>query len=219
MIGIVGRKVGMTQLLTSTGLVVPVTIIEAGPCWVTQVKTQEKDGYTAIQLGFQETRHKRLTKGQLGHLRRNSLPALRFLREFRLKSVAEYKVGEKILADLFAVGEQVDVMGVSKGRGFQGGVKRHGFRGGPRTHGQSDRLRAPGASSSGTTPGRIYKGKRMAGHMGNVPVTVANLRVVLVDAERNLLAVRGAVPGIKDGLLVVTEARKQSIDFTRPVKE
>jgi large subunit ribosomal protein L3 len=219
MIGIVGRKVGMTQLLTSTGVVVPVTIIEAGPCWVTQVKTEEKDGYAAVQLGFQETRQKRLTKGQLGHLRRNSLPALRVLREFRLKSVAEYKVGEKIMSDLFVVGEQVDVMGISKGRGFQGGVKRHGFRGGPRTHGQSDRLRAPGASSSGTTPGRVYKGKRMAGHMGNATVTVSNLKVVLVDPERNLLAVRGAVPGMRGGLLVITEARKQSIDFTRPVKE
>jgi large subunit ribosomal protein L3 len=219
MIGIVGRKVGMTQLLTSTGVVVPATIIEAGPCYVTQVKTQEQDGYTAIQLGFQETRPKRLTKGQLGHLRRNNLPVLRVLREFRIKSVDEYKVGQKILTDLFAVGEQVDVMGISKGRGFQGGVKRHGFHGGPRTHGQSDRLRAPGASSSGTTPGRIYKGKRMAGHMGNVPVTVSNLKVVLVDPERNLLAVRGAVPGMKGGLLVIMEARKQSIDFTRPVKE
>jgi large subunit ribosomal protein L3 len=219
MIGIVGRKVGMTQLLTSTGVVVPATIIEAGPCYVTQVKTQEQDGYTAIQLGFQETRPKRLTKGQLGHLRRNNLPVLRVLREFRIKSVDEYKVGQKILTDLFAVGEQVDVMGISKGRGFQGGVKRHGFHGGPRTHGQSDRLRAPGASSSGTTPGRIYKGKRMAGHMGNVSVTVSNLKVVLVDPERNLLAVRGAVPGMKGGLLVITEARKQSIDFTRSVKE
>jgi large subunit ribosomal protein L3 len=219
MIGIVGRKVGMTQLLTPSGVVVPVTIIEAGPCWVTQVKTEQKDGYTAIQLGFQETRQKRLTKGQLGHLRGNNLPALRVLREFRLKGVDEYKVGQKILIDLFAVGEQVDVMGISKGRGFQGGVKRHGFRGGPRTHGQSDRLRAPGASSSGTTPGRIYKGKRMAGHMGHVLVTVSNLKVVLVDSERNLLAVRGAVPGAKGGLLVITEARKQSIDFTRPVKE
>jgi len=219
MIGIVGRKVGMTQLLTSTGVVVPVTIIEAGPCYVTQVKTPEKDGYVAVQLGFQETRQKRLTKGQLGHLRRNNLPALRVLREFRVKSEGEYKVGEKILADLFVVGEQVDVMGISKGRGFQGGVKRHGFHGGPRTHGQSDRLRAPGASSSGTTPGRVYKGKRMAGHMGNASATVSNLKVVLVDPERNLLAVRGAVPGMKGGLLVITEARKQSIDFTRPVRE
>jgi large subunit ribosomal protein L3 len=219
MIGILGRKVGMTQLLTASGVVVPVTIVEAGPCYVTQVKTLEKDGYSAIQLGFGETRQKRLTKGQLGHLRRNNLPAVRVLREFRVKDVGEYKVGQKILADLFALGEQVDVQGISKGRGFQGGVKRHGFRGGPRTHGQSDRLRAPGASSSGTTPGRIYKGKRMAGHMGNAPVTVSNLKVVLVDPERNLLAVRGAVPGVKGGLLVITEARKQSIDFTRPVRE
>jgi large subunit ribosomal protein L3 len=219
MIGILGRKVGMTQLLTMSGVVVPVTIVEAGPCFVTQVKTLEKDGYSAIQLGFGETRQKRLTKGQLGHLRRNNLPAVRVLREFRVKDVDEYKVGQKILADLFALGEQVDVQGISKGRGFQGGVKRHGFRGGPRTHGQSDRLRAPGASSSGTTPGRIYKGKRMAGHMGNASVTVSNLKVVLVDPERNLLAVRGAVPGAKGGLLVITEARKQSIDFTRPVRE
>jgi large subunit ribosomal protein L3 len=219
MIGILGRKVGMTQLLTTSGVVVPVTIVEAGPCYVTQVKTPDKDGYYAIQLGFEETRQKRLTKGQLGHLRRNNLPAVRVLREFRVKSVDEYRVGQKLMADLFALGEQVDVMGVSKGRGFQGGVKRHGFRGGPRTHGQSDRLRAPGASSSGTTPGRIYKGKRMAGHMGNAPVTVSNLKVVLVDPERNLLAVRGAVPGARGGLLVITEARKQSIDFTRPVRE
>jgi large subunit ribosomal protein L3 len=219
MIGILGRKVGMTQLLTTSGVVVPVTIVEAGPCYVTQVKTLERDGYSAIQLGFGETRQKRLTKGQLGHLRRNNLPAVRVLREFRVRSAEEYKVGQKILADLFALGEQVDVMGISKGRGFQGGVKRHGFRGGPRTHGQSDRLRAPGASSSGTTPGRIYKGKRMAGHMGSTPVTVSNLKVVLVDPERNLLAVRGAVPGARGGLLVITEARKQSIDFTRPVRE
>lgn len=220
MIGILGRKVGMTQLLTSSGIVVPVTIIEAGPCLVTQVKTLENDGYTAVQLGFEEVRQKRLTKGQLGHLRRNNLPPMRVLHEFRLKAVDEYKPGQKLLTgDIFAIGEQVDVMGISKGRGFQGGVKRHGFRGGPRTHGQSDRLRAPGASSSGTTPGRIYKGKRMAGHMGNVQVTVSNLKVVLVDSERNLLAVRGAVPGVRGGLLVITEARKQSIDFSRPKKE
>jgi len=210
--GILGRKAGMTQLLTPRGEVVPVTIIEAGPCFVTQVKTVEKDGYSAVQLGFGETRQKRLTKGQIGHLRRHGgkdAPLLRVLREFRAKDAEEYTVGQKLLADVFAAGERVDVQGVSKGRGFQGGVKRHGFRGGPRTHGQSARLRAPGASSSGTTPGRIYKGKRMAGHMGNVPVTVANLRVVLVDPERNLLAVRGAVPGARGGLLIITEARKQ----------
>ncbi len=209
--GILGRKVGMTQLLTAKGTVVPVTVIEAGPCFVTQIKTSETDGYFAVQLGYQETKPRRLTKGELGHIRsRNAnLPAVRILREIRVKTVTDYAVGQKLLADVFAAGERVDVKGLSKGRGFQGGVKRHGFHGGPRTHGQSDRLRAPGASSSGTTPGRIYKGKKMAGHMGNAPVTVSNLWVELVDPERNLLAVRGAVPGAKGGLLVITEARKQ----------
>jgi len=206
--GILGRKVGMTQLLTGGGAVVPVTIIEAGPCYVTQIKTQEVDGYTAIQLGFDATEQKRLTRGQWGHLQRGGLPALRVLREIRTGDVTGYALGQELLADVFAAGERVDVMGISKGRGFQGGIKRHGFHRGPRTHGQSDRLRAPGALSSGTTPGRVYKGKRMAGHMGNVPVTVSNLRVVLVDPERNLLAVRGAVPGAKGGLLLITEARK-----------
>ena len=206
--GLLGRKVGMTQLLTARGEVVPVTIIEAGPCYVTQIKTMERDGYTAIQLGFEEIQPKRLTKGQVGHLKKNSLPTVRTLREVRQKSVEDYQVGQKLMADLFTTHERVDVAGISKGRGFQGGVKRYNFRGGPRTHGQSDRLRAPGASSSGTTPGRIYKGKHMAGHMGNAPVTISNLRVVLVDAERNLLAVRGAVPGAKGGLVLVTEARK-----------
>jgi large subunit ribosomal protein L3 len=209
--GILGRKVGMTQLLTPRGEVVPVTIIEAGPCYVTQIKTEENDGYTAIQLGLEEVRAKRLSKGQVGHLKRSNpqMPMLRVLREIRLKDVDQYTMGQKLLADLFATGERVDVIGTSKGRGFQGGVKRHGFRGGPKTHGQSDRQRAPGASSSGTTPGRIYKGKRMAGHMGNARVTVANLQVVLVDPERNLLAIRGAVPGAKGGLVLVKEARKQ----------
>lgn len=209
--GILGRKVGMTQLLTGRGEIVPVTIIEAGPCYVTQIKTAEQDGYSAIQLGIVETRAKRLSKGEVGHLKRSNLqvPMLRIFREIRTKDVAQYAPGQKLLADVFAAGERVDVVGTSKGRGFQGGVKRHGFHGGPKTHGQSDRLRGPGASSSGTTPGRIYKGKRMAGHMGSVQVTVSNLQVVLVDPERNLLAIRGAVPGGKGGLLLIQDARKQ----------
>jgi large subunit ribosomal protein L3 len=209
--GILGRKVGMTQVLTPRGTVVPVTVIEAGPCWVTLIKTLEKDGYAAVQLGYQETKPRRLTKGEVGHLRhRNAnLPTLRILREIRMRNTADFSVGQKLLADVFEAGERVDVKGISKGRGFQGGVKRHGFRGGIRTHGQSDRLRAPGSNSSGTTPGRVYKGKRMAGHMGNEPVTVSNLRVEIVDPSRNLLAVRGAVPGAKGGLVVITEARKQ----------
>ncbi len=207
--GILGRKLGMTQLLTEGGEVVPVTIIEAGPCFVTQIKTRENDGYSAIQLGFQEARPRRLSKGESGHLKRHGLPALRVLREFRVKSAEDYAVGQKLQADVFATGERVDVAGTSKGKGFQGGVRRHGFKGGPKTHGQSDRQRAPGSIGSGTTPGRVYKGTRMAGHMGNRNVTSSNLIVVLVDPERNLLAVRGAVPGAKGGLVVVTEARKQ----------
>ena len=209
--GILGRKVGMTQLLTERGVIVPVTVIEAGPCFVTQIKTADKDGYTALQIGYQETKPRRLTKGEVGHLRKRNanLPALRILRELRMKDTADYNVGQKLLADVFAAGERVDVKGTSKGRGFQGGVKRHGFHGGNRTHGQSDRERAPGSNGSGTTPGRVYKGKKMAGHMGAAPVTVANLRVMLVDPERNLIAVRGAVPGAKGGLVVITEARKQ----------
>ncbi len=209
--GILGRKVGMTQLLTGRGTVVPVTVIEAGPCYVTTVKTLEKDGYTAVQLGYGEVKPRRLTKGQVGHLRHRNvnLPALRILREIRMKNTADFSLGQKLLADVFEAGERVDVKGVSKGRGFQGGVKRHGFHGGNRTHGQSDRARAPGSNSSGTTPGRVYKGKRMAGHMGSAPVTVSNLRVELVDPARNLLAVRGAIPGARGGLVVITEARKQ----------
>jgi large subunit ribosomal protein L3 len=207
--GILGRKVGMTQLITGSGEVVPVTIIEAGPCFVTQIKAPGSDGYSAIQLGFGETRQKRLSKGEAGHLRRSNAPALRHLREFRLKNVDDYAVGQKLLADVFSTHDRIDVAGISKGRGFQGGVRRHGFHGGPKTHGQSDRNRAPGSIGSTTTPGRVYKGTRMAGHMGNAHVTVSNLRVVLVDSERNLLAVRGAVPGAKGGLLVITEARKQ----------
>jgi large subunit ribosomal protein L3 len=207
--GILGRKVGMTQLLTASGEVVPVTVIEAGPCYVTQVKTNENDGYTAIQLGFQEAKPRRLSKGEAGHLKRYGLPALRIIRELRVKNIGDFTVGQKLLADVFATGERVDVVATSKGRGFQGGVRRHGFHGGPKTHGQSDRLRAPGAIGSGTTPGRVYKGTRMAGHMGNRRVTSSNLFVVLVDPERNLLAVRGSVPGAKGGLVVVTEARKQ----------
>lgn len=209
--GILGRKVGMTQVLTARGTVVPVTVIEAGPCYVTLIKTAEKDGYTAVQLGYTETKPRRLTKGEVGHLRKRNanLPMLRVLREIRVRDAGDVQVGQKLLADVFAAGERVDIMGVSKGKGFQGGVRRHGFRGGPRTHGQSDRLRAPGSSSAGTTPGRVYKGKRMAGHMGSAQVTVSNLRVELVDPARNLLAVRGAVPGAKGGLVVITQARKQ----------
>jgi large subunit ribosomal protein L3 len=173
------------------------------------VRLPEKDGYTAIQLGFEEVKPKRLTGGEMGHLKGNNIPPLRFLREIRSKN-ADVKEGDTIkVADAFTVGDHVDVIGTSKGRGFQGGVKRYHFRGGPKTHGQSDRLRAPGSRGSGTTPGRVYKGARGPGHMGNDRVTAQNLKVALVDGERNLLAVRGAVPGPRNGLVVIKEARKQ----------
>ncbi|MCD6291221.1 MAG: 50S ribosomal protein L3 [Anaerolineae bacterium] len=209
--GILGRKLGMTQIFDESGAVIPVTIIEAGPCFVTQVRIPERDGYSAIQLGFGQVRPKRLTRGQLGHLRKHDLPPLRYLREIRMseEEASQYTVGQQVTVDLFQPGEFVDVTGTSKGRGFQGGVKRHGFGGGPKTHGQSDRHRAPGSIGSGSTPGRVYKGTRMAGHMGNARVTVQNLWVARVYPEQNLIAVRGAVPGPKNGLVIIREARKQ----------
>jgi len=207
--GILGKKVGMTRIFDEKGEIIPVTIIEAGPCYVTQLKNTEHDGYEAMQLGFEEVKPKKLTRPEMQHLRKKDLPPLRHLREFRLKADEEYAEGQKITVDIFEVGEMVDVVGVSKGRGFAGGMKRHGFHGGPATHGQSDRQRSPGAISSGTTPGRVYKGLRMAGHMGDARVTAQSLKVVMVDPERNLLAVRGGVPGAKDGLLLIRQARKQ----------
>jgi large subunit ribosomal protein L3 len=205
--GLIGKKIGMTQIFDEQGVSYPVTIIEAGPCYVTQVRNQDRDGYAAIQLGFGEVHPKKISAGELGHLKANELPPLRFVREFRTKESAN--VGEKVTVDVFAVGERVDVVGTSKGKGFAGAVKRHHFAGGKKTHGQSDRHRAPGSRSSGTTPGRVFKNSRGAGHMGSDRVTVQALKVVLVDAERNLLGVHGAVPGGKGGLVVIKEARKQ----------
>ncbi|MBK9748598.1 MAG: 50S ribosomal protein L3 [Chloroflexi bacterium] len=206
--GIIGKKVGMTQVFDDVGNVIPVTVIQAGPCYVTQIRTAEKDGYVAIQLGFGETKAQRLTRGALGHLKRNNLPSLRHLREFRIKNgevdVAE---GATIKADVFTKGERVDVIGKSKGRGFAGTIKRHNFNRQPKTHGQSDRERAPGSVGMTTTPGRTFKGQRMAGRMGNDRVTAQNLEVVVVDAEKNLLAVRGSVPGANGGIVVLKPAR------------
>jgi large subunit ribosomal protein L3 len=221
--GIMGKKVGMTQIFDERGEMIPVTVIEAGPCWVTQVKTEERDGYTAVQLGFEETKPKRLTRGELGHLgqlrvtdkhpERRSLgedvPPLRHLREFRVKPEDLLTEGERVTADVFEVGDRVDVIGTSKGRGFAGTIKRHGFKRQPKTHGQSDRERAPGSIGATTSPGRVFKGMRMSGRMGGSRVTVQNIEVVLVDADRNLLAVRGGVPGPNGGLVMVKQARKQ----------
>ncbi len=207
--GLIGKKVGMTQIFDANGAAIPVTIIEAGPCYVTQVRLPDVDGYAAVQLGFDEVKQKRLTAGQVGHLKRNNLPPLRFLREFRHKE-PDVKEGDKLTVDaVFTLGEHVDVIGTSKGKGFAGAVKRYHFRGGPKTHGQSDRERGPGSRGSGTTPGRVFKGARGPGHMGNERVTSQNLAVVLVDGERNLLGVRGAVPGPKGGMVMIQEARKK----------
>lgn len=206
--GILGRKVGMAQVFDDKGEVVPVTVIEAGPCFVTHKKTLERDGYTAIQIGFEETKLKRLTKGQIGHLSKAGLPPMRHLREVRLSNVNDYEIGQKLTVAMFEPGECVDVVGTSKGRGFAGTIKRHNFKRQPKTHGQSDRERAPGSIGSTTTPGRVLKGTRMAGHMGMARVTLQNLRVVLVDAERNLLAVHGSVPGANGRLVLVKQARK-----------
>ena len=206
--GILGKKVGMTQIFDEKGEVVPVTVIEAGPCFVTQKKTLERDGYTAIQIGFHEAKSKHLTKGQMGHLEKHDLPLLRHLREIRLSDVDEYEVGQRLDVAMFESGEYVDVVGTSKGRGFAGTIKRHNFHRQPKTHGQSDRERAPGSIGATTTPGRVFKGTRMAGHMGVARVTLQNLRVVLVDPERNLLAVNGSVPGADGGLVLVRQARK-----------
>ncbi len=215
--GIIGRKVGMTQIFDENGQVIPVTVIEAGPCYVTQVRTEQKDGYTAVQLGFDELPSRkngqsRLNKPKQGHLKRNGLdlPDLRVLREFRVKEVNGVEEGQKVtVADAFDVGDFVDVVGTSKGRGFAGTVKRHGFNRQPKTHGQSDRERAPGSIGATSTPGRVLKGMRMAGRMGGERVTIQNLEVVAVDADQNMLAVRGSVPGAKGGILLIKQARKQ----------
>jgi large subunit ribosomal protein L3 len=211
--GILGKKVGMTQVFNEQGEVVPVTVIEAGPCFVAMIKTVERDGYSAVQMGFDETKPKRLSRPQLQHLQKSNLPALRHLREFRMENndLAGFEEGQKVTVDIFEVGELVDVTGTSKGKGFAGVVKRHGFRGGPKTHGQSDRHRAPGSIGACTTPGKVFKGMRMAGRMGGNRVTVQGLTVVMVDAERNLLAVQGAVPGAKNGLLIIQQARKTRV--------
>ncbi len=194
----------MTQVFSEAGQARPATVIEAGPCVVTQVRTKEKDGYEAVQIGFGEA--KRLNKPERGHLK--GLTPLRYLREVEAEDISQYEVGQQLDVTLFSEGERVDVIGVSKGHGFAGVVKRHHFRGGPKTHGQSDRWRAPGSSGSGTTPGRVLKGTRRAGHMGHQRVTTQNLEVLQADPERNLLLLKGSVPGPKEGLLLIRKAIK-----------
>jgi len=209
--GMIGKKVGMTQVFDEQGTVIPVTVIHAGPCYVTQVRLADRDGYVAVQLGYGETKPKKLTKGQLGHLQKADLPALNHLREFRVPNGAAVAVeeGQEIKVDVFEKGDVIDVIGVSKGRGFAGTIKRHGFARGPKTHGQSDRMRSPGSIGMCAAPGRTFKGKKMGGRMGNDRVTVQNLEVVIVDPEKNLLAVKGSVPGAKGDIVMIKPATKK----------
>lgn len=199
--GTIGRKIGMMQLFRDDGEVV-VTAIEAGPCFVTQVKTEAKDGYNAVQLGFGET--KLLNSPQKGHLK--EIGQFKHLREFSVDDVNSVQTGQKIDVDMFKSGDLLDVTGISKGKGFAGVVKRYHFAGGPKTHGQSDRHRAPGSIGATTSPGRVFKGTRMAGHMGDRRVTTRNLKVLEVDLDRHLLLVKGAVPGARKGLLLIKKA-------------
>ena len=200
--GIIGKKIGMTQVFRDTGKVEAITAIEAGPCAVIQIKTVDKEGYSAVQLGFGQA--KRLKSPQKGHLK--EIGEFKCLREFRVEDTADVQVGDKIDVSMFKEGDLIDVTGVSKGKGFAGVVKRHGFAGGPKTHGQSDRHRSPGSIGATTSPGRVLKGTRMAGRMGNDRVTVQKLEVMGADPERNLLLVKGAVPGATNGLLLIKKS-------------
>ena len=206
--GLLGRKLGTLQVFDEKGRLRGCTAIEIGPCFVTQLRTPEKDGYTAVQIGFQED--KRLNSPETGHLKAAGNLKLRHLAEFRVGAGASLTLGDQLGVELFETGEKVDVTATSKGRGFQGGVRRHHFAGGPKTHGQSDRHRAPGSIGSGTTPGRVFKGTRMAGHMGHERVTVRNLDVVTRNEEKGVIFVAGSVPGPIGGLVRIRHAKKVS---------
>lgn len=204
---ILARKVGMTQIFNESGALIPVTVLQAGPCVVTQVKTMDKDGYSAIQVGFEEIREKLLNKPEKGVFKKNDIEFKRFLKEFRFENAEEYNVKDVIKADIFAAGDKIDATAVSKGKGYQGAIKRHGQSRGPMTHG-SKYHRHAGANSACADPGKVPKGKKMPGHMGNVQVTIQNLEIVKVDAEQNLILVKGAVPGPKKSLVTLKESVK-----------
>jgi large subunit ribosomal protein L3 len=204
---IIGKKIGMTQIFSETGKVIPVTLIEAGPCVVTQVKTRDKNGYNAVQLGFEEVREDRLTRPQLGHLKNKGLKPLRYLSEVRVDDPRQYQLGQEIRVDIFSKGDRTDINGISKGKGFAGVIKRHGFGGGPGSHGAHFH-RAPGSIGACATPSRVFRGKRLPGRMGAERVTVQNLEVVDVKPERNLLVVKGCVPGPRGSLLFIRESVK-----------
>ena len=207
--GLIGKKVGMTQIFDEAGKVIPVTVIEAGPCVVAQIKTKETDGYDAVQLGFGEIKEKKLNKPVKGHFAKANVTPKKHLREFRLDSLENVKVGDELKADVFAAGDKIDVQGTSKGKGFQGVIKRHGQSRGPMGHG-SMYHRRPGSMGSTSTPGRVFKGKKLPGHMGKVTVTIQNLDVVRVDMDKNVILVKGSVPGPKGAILKVKSAVKAS---------
>ena len=202
--GILGRKIGMTQIFLEDGTLVGVTAVQAGPCAVTQIRVPQKDNYNAVQIGFDEARN--LKSPQRGHLKTIG-KLYRHLREVSAEDIASIEVGDPVEVDIFSEGDRIDAIGTSKGHGFTGGVKRHGFAGGPKTHGQSDRHRAPGSIGSGTFPGRVWKGTKMAGHWGAEKVTVRNLEIVQIDKDRNLLFIKGAVPGASKGLLLLQRSK------------
>ncbi|MDP6052164.1 MAG: 50S ribosomal protein L3 [Candidatus Latescibacteria bacterium] len=204
--GLIGKKLGMSQIFTEDGKAVPVTVIEAGPCFVTQVKTMDRDGYAAVQIGFDEKKQKHTTKPLSGHFEKAEVAPQRILREVSVDTSEEYKLGQVYGPDVFSAGELVNVTGISKGKGFQGVVKRYNFRGGDKTRGQSDRWRAPGSIGQSASPSRVFKGMKMGGRMGGKQKTVKNLQVVGVDTERNLLLIQGAVPGHIDGYVLIKRA-------------
>jgi large subunit ribosomal protein L3 len=206
-VGILGKKLGMTQVYGKGGKTEAITAIEAGPCTITQVKTVEKDGYSAVQLGFGEVK-KHKSGSKKGTAKEKEPVKFKYMREIRLDNGQELEAGQKIDVSVFKAGDIINVCGISKGKGFAGGVKRYHFRGGPKTHGQSDRWRAPGSVGSNTSPGRVYKGLRMAGHMGDARVTVINLEVFQADPARNLLLIKGAVPGMTNGLVMIEKSKR-----------
>ena len=203
MAGLLGKKIRMTQIFDDLGRVIPVTVIHAGPCYVTQKKTVETDGYRAIQVGFEDVKEKHINKPRLGHLKRNSIKPLRYLCEFEDVSDEGLNVGDELRVDMFSAGENVVVSGTSKGRGFQGAMKRHNFSGANKTHGQSDRWRAPGSLGQSSYPSRVFKGQRMAGRMGNQRITVSSAVVVKIDSEKNLIYIKGSVPGATNSLVEI----------------
>ncbi|MEM8501732.1 MAG: 50S ribosomal protein L3 [Cyanobacteria bacterium P01_D01_bin.1] len=204
-VGILGTKLGMTQVFDETGNAIPVTVIQAGPCVITQIKTERTDGYSSVQIGYGEVKEKALNQPKLGHLQKSGATPVRHLREYRVSDTGEFELGQALAADRFEAGQLIDVSGISIGKGFAGNQKRNNFRRGPMSHGSKNH-RAPGSTGAGTTPGRVYPGKRMAGRMGNEKVTIRKLSVVRVDSDRNLLLVKGGVPGKAGSLLNITPA-------------